>query len=978
MRKLLSQLIKLLVVAAIIVCGISCASTSGSESGTKNEAIESYKKAAVGTWFWDYGYDQEQFCNEQAAFNKDGTVSLFSIGPDWAEWDKGDWSIINDSEHGPTMVLHLTGGKDKVEDEWQPIDVKIHYAIQSIDDDRLLMSRYKRDFTAMGWGIQYFEPAVINDYRRIKDGTKENLVGKWTVNKRGTPGIDWDETWIFNADGTMEDYWTEAGEETVKYNGTYEVVKEKTGNVLHTTLVSGQNGSEAFELNPPMEFWTEYKTCCENLIKVRSLRSIIGGEKRNSENDHDDFYYRDIPLETVTYHWENYTFKDYYPTGEEYKTLGLEKRYLFINFPNDLLNQHLIGWCDNPELSGNLVEKIAAGDGSTNHELWAKWGLKCNRNDYDPQNGKYNYNFTLPSSLLAPNMKIPSKGDKVKVVLSGKLSKDLDCWWGLDIVDTSNGWDSFGNDWHHIKSINGNFTDIFEITTTDNPKTTNFDQISFTLCYNPDGLDEALTIDDFKLEVIDENSSTKIIEHTFNYGNFIYKKKSVSNYDYYLPERLEDIGDLGWQLQGNEFLGWYDNPEFKGNPITKLSGNENKKGKTFYGKYNLKFRGPNLRDNGSYGYDRGILVKAVIPDAKLNPKKGDVVKVAVSAKASKDFEYWMGMDLINISPEWNDVGNDWHHVESKNKMLKAFFEIPIQKDANYNSIDDALFYFMYDSDTATEPLILSDFKFELVDKDPFVTTEAESKHVSIKPCAEGFEITVRKLESDVEDWTGNFNLYTGNIGTDGLEMDVMIDSSVLNDKKTVTFIWPFCEKGKTYRFNYSWNDSKWHGEYLKVVATAGKGELNFKPFGKMKITLESNSKEANLSVKNFSKEMIMDVVQKYMNQIDNIDVDLPFVSGKNDWSDTRWLFAANCKIYPDFDQNNSFYKDLFANGKSNILGDHNFWWGDKEKINNALSERDTFFTDFRIYIRFKDTPEGVTFYTISNRTDNIPYTPVKF
>ena len=62
MRKVLSQLIKIFVVAAIVFCGVSCASTSGSESGTKNEAIESYKKAIVGTWFWDYGYDQEQFC----------------------------------------------------------------------------------------------------------------------------------------------------------------------------------------------------------------------------------------------------------------------------------------------------------------------------------------------------------------------------------------------------------------------------------------------------------------------------------------------------------------------------------------------------------------------------------------------------------------------------------------------------------------------------------------------------------------------------------------------------------------------------------------------------------------------------------------------------------------------------------------------------------------------------------------------------
>ncbi len=978
MRKFLSQVIRIFVVSAIVLCGISCASTGSSAGDANDKLIESYKKAIVGNWFWNYGYDQTRFANEQGIFNKDGTFELFYIVPEESEYDKGDYYIINDEKYGPTLQLHLKQWKNKLEDDWQDTDVKIYFAINSIDDDRLLMSRYRRDFTGIGWIVQDFDPGVYNDYRKIKDSTKENLIGKWTVNKRGTPGIDWDESWVFNADGTMEDYWTEAGEETVKYQGKYEVKKEKSGSLIHTTLLKGQNGNESFEINPPMEFWIDYKTCGENLIKVRSLRNIIGGEKHDSSRDCDDFYYREIPLETVTYHWENYTFKDYYPKGEEYKTIGLEKRFLFRDVPDDLMKQHFIGWCDNSELSGNLVEKIAAGDSSAAHEFWAKWGFKCNRNDYDPQNGNYNHEFSLPLSLLAPNMKLPSAGDKVKVVLSGKLSKDIDCWWGLRIVDNSDGWYVFGEDWHNIKSNNGSFTDIFEITTSGDSKTTDYDQLFFNLCYNPDSLDETITIDDYKFEVIDENSSIKIIEHTFNYGNFIFKKKSVSNYDYYLPERLEDIGDLGWQLQGNEFLGWYDNPQFKGNPITKLSGNENKKGKTFYGKYNLKFRGPNLRDNGSYGYDRGILVKAVVPDAKLNPKKGDVVKVAVSAKASKDFEYWMGMDLINISPEWNDVGNDWHHVESKNKMLKAFFEIPIQKDANYNSIDDALFYFMYDSDTATEPLILSDFKFELVDKDPFVTTEAESKHVSIKPCAEGFEITVRKLESDVEDWTGHFNLYTGDIKTNGYDTNVNIDSSILNDKKTVTFIWPFCEKGKTYRFDYSWNDSKWHGEYLKVIATTGKGELNVKPLEKMKITLESNSKEANLSVKNFSKEMIMDVVQKYINQIATIDVDLPVVSGKNDWSDTRWLFGAGCRIYPDFDQNNSFYKELFANGKSNILGDHNFWWGDKEKINNALSERDTFFTDFRIYIRFKDTPEGVTFFVISNRTDNVPYTPVRF
>ena len=227
MRKFLSQFIKGLVAAAVIVCGISCASTSGSESGAKNEVIESYKKAIVGNWFWNYGYDQTRFANEQGIFNKDGTFELFYIVPEESEYDKGDYYIINDEKYGPTLQLHLKQWKNKLEEDWQDTDVKIYFAINSIDDDRLFMSRYRRDFTGIGWIVQDFDPGVYNDYRRIKDSSKENLVGKWTVNKRGTPGIDWDETWIFNADGTMEDYWTEVGNGTVQYKGTYEVIKEK-------------------------------------------------------------------------------------------------------------------------------------------------------------------------------------------------------------------------------------------------------------------------------------------------------------------------------------------------------------------------------------------------------------------------------------------------------------------------------------------------------------------------------------------------------------------------------------------------------------------------------------------------------------------------------------------------------------------------------------------------------------------------------
>ena len=141
MRKFLLQLIKFLVAAAIIVCGVSCANDNTEPSDNSNPkenseqkdnedqkenevSKDSYESLIVGTWFWNYGYDQEQFCNEQVTFYKDDKIEFFSIGSDYALWQKGDWSIIDDSKYGPTMLQHFTQGKNKLEDEWQPGDLK--------------------------------------------------------------------------------------------------------------------------------------------------------------------------------------------------------------------------------------------------------------------------------------------------------------------------------------------------------------------------------------------------------------------------------------------------------------------------------------------------------------------------------------------------------------------------------------------------------------------------------------------------------------------------------------------------------------------------------------------------------------------------------------------------------------------------------------------------------------------------------------
>ena len=168
--------------------------------------------------------------------------------------------------------------------------------------------------------------------------------------------------------------------------------------------------------------------------------------------------------------------------------MKLTKRFLFTGVPENLLSQKLEGWTE-------IGQK----------EYKAKWSLKCNRNDYDPQNGKYNHEFTLPVSLLAPDMKLPAKGETIKIKLTGTVDKSINMFWGLRYVDNNDEWNVIGEDWHNVKTSGkaGNIlSDVFEITLKDKPSTSDKDKIVFNLCYNPDTFDEVITISDFKFEIL--------------------------------------------------------------------------------------------------------------------------------------------------------------------------------------------------------------------------------------------------------------------------------------------------------------------------------------------------------------------------------------------------------------------------------------------------------------------------------------------
>lgn len=487
----------IVVITIFMLCGLSYAKPAKVDS-----------KLLTGTWFWNFGYDQEKFANEQLTLNKDKTFEVFHIDPGYTEYDKGVYSIVNDKEHGPTIILNIKNFKNGENDPWQNVDVKMSYAIEILDNERLLMNRYKRDLSGMGYGIIYFDPSIQNSYTRIKDGTKEKLIGSWKVNPRGTPDCTWTETWVFNKDGTMEDYWSENGDKSF-YKGSYEVITTKTGSVLHQIFnEESSDGHNYKKVNPPMEFWYDYKIDNENVINVNCTKNKISGVEHVYTPARQNFYYRDLPMETVTYHWANYTFTDCYPKGSDYNLLKPENYFFFTGVPDNLSFQNLEGWYDNPDQKGSLVKTISAKNDSGKREYWAKWGLKCNKNLYDPENGKYNHEFTLPLATLTPNMKLPKKGDTFTVILKGKMSDDIECYWGLRFVE-NNGWHVVGQDWHNIKTNGKTFYDTFEINVTEDINNPDLNNLVFNLCYNPDSLDKPITINDFSFEVIEGKLSSK-------------------------------------------------------------------------------------------------------------------------------------------------------------------------------------------------------------------------------------------------------------------------------------------------------------------------------------------------------------------------------------------------------------------------------------------------------------------------------------
>lgn len=971
-KKNVSKIFSSIVIAFLLFGVISCASSSSSTS-ENNSTFDS--KVLVGTWFWDYSFNQDKFSNEQLTLNKDGTFETYSISPEFQEWDKGTWSVITDEQYGPTLVLKFDGMKERIDDSWDDTKMNAYYAIYKATEDELFMGRFKRDFSEMGWGVQHFENPIANNYFRVKKGDADKLPGTWHFNKRSMPGAEQNETWTIEDDGTIK-VKVNFPTNIVNLEGTYDVDKNS---VLHISF----NKANGKTLPEPEEYWYEYNNVGENLINVNCLRYVMDGKDTTLNEKEVNFFYRDLSLVEYRYHvscgTQKAIFFDKYPFNMEYEPIGLDKIYLMDGIPGQFVNHVILGWYDNPEFNGEPVKNVAASDSLAKREFWAKWTLRCARQEWSNSDGTlgHNHGFDIPMVIAIPDLKVPSVGDTVKVIFYAKTDKDINGWGGLNFCDYSNSSNEFTDGgWRPFKTNNKTILEVYELKINDKLTTSDINQIGFRFGYDSDALDESCIFEEYKFEIIDENSAVKTFEHTLNYCGFEFKKSSATGYPFYLPEKISEFRDVHWTVYNNtEIAGWYDNPEFKGNPIDLVLADQNTKARTFYGKPNLKFYPSEKQDNGDFYSNFQVLVKSVIPNAKINPKAGDVVKVALSATLSKDFSGNMGLDLANNRTGFDFLGNDWHTVQSENGKLETCFEIKLEKDADFKNIDEPQFVLAYNPYAEGEVLYLSDVKFEFVDRDPYIKPYASSKHMKVEPCNEGFKFTITKAPEDTNQWQWNMNVVCNTYH----ELSASLVTDEIDKNGTVSFIWPFVEKGKDYAFTFKGNDAngKWLSETVKVTAQNGKGELNYKALEPIQISLESNSKEANVCAKNLTTERIMDLVKAYKDDLLWVSFGCPIISGKNDWSDSDWLFKPSLDIFPEIN-GNTFYIDLVKNGKANLFGDYNLGWGDAQKINNALSQRPTFWTKLDVNFKIKQNSECIEFAISTLPTENTPYVPVKF
>ena len=688
------KFLQVLLSLTLIFFATACEHPAGAgDDDSDKSAIE---QRILGTWAYDYGYNQDEFSNEELTFNADKT---FIVKYGEGEFESGTYKIENDKVHGLSIEWHFTEYGDK--NGKIPSDVTSLYKCTFDDDDTVHLDRFSRDRTKMGGMFETFDPPRENTYHRIKDGTKETLTsGKWNVVKNSSFWNNYDCSWEFTTDGNMIDHWTANGIKN-EYQGQYEIVQENGKEFLYQKIFMG---SETYY----EEFWYNFKKLGPNLIHVIAEKHTTCGVE--DTNDDNMYFYREVETEKFTYHFANYTLHQTVPKASSYTLTN--HPWQLNDYPRFFAGYEIdfLGWYDNPECTGSKLTEAVGNK----REYWAKTGVRIKAKE-KRDNGAYYYgNNDFTVKAFSDMEEISAKnGDTITVYFEATVSKDYDASMGLDLTDYTGASDFWTNCWHNVKSNNKKIQTTFTFNIDKDIHYENMDDIGFIFAINSSTKDDEILFTDIKFVFLDNTNSYNI---TYKFGDVSYVARGLKDTDFELPKDSNFFEYINWNIAHSiEILGWYENANFSGNAVTKIPA-ENTADKTYYAKFNLKGRrSGDWEDNGKMNHDYHVTVpvKALVPGNEFNPKPGDTVTIYFEATLSNNLNQCAGWHL---QPDNGWIARDVGSIVTTDKKLSKIFTMKIGDNVTLPSVDELYFDFWYSKEAYDGIITFSDWKFVLLDE----------------------------------------------------------------------------------------------------------------------------------------------------------------------------------------------------------------------------------------------------------------------
>lgn len=424
-------------------------------------------------------------------------------------------------------------------------------------------------------------------------------------------------------------------------------------------------------------------------------------------------------LVTYTYHIGNGTFTKEVIKG--YDALLIPEDRLWNNFGYFYNDMDFEGWYDNPDLTGSSVTSISAADNTINRDFYANYKFTITKNNWGPTSDDYGFSRSARLYGSIQDFDMPKAGGKIVIEMSGIPSETVDMPLEFKLFDWSRTKDEMVCNTHQLVTFKKDepfkFAYVLELPSDAN--ITDDSILYLDYVYQKDFLDKEFTISNFCLKQLDEND---VLTYTYHFGLDERNCYGVKNYDYLLTSGNQNIRDLfsrNFPYYNFEYIDLYDNPEFTGAPVTKISAADNTINRDYYPAYNFTINRGDWKDETGDHYDYAGTAEFTAVSLNKLPVPGTTYKIKVSGNVSENlkgnFEIFLNNDINN---EWDLINYDGVELKlSKDESFAENFEFDIPKDKVLNSLDTLLLRCRFTfADTADErDFRIYNFKVEVIE-----------------------------------------------------------------------------------------------------------------------------------------------------------------------------------------------------------------------------------------------------------------------